>query len=407
MFGYGRPTKPHPKPINTSSSPYSCWERGKRVIQRKKNIWALSWSSLFNDIGSEMITPILPFFIIGAGGAGLAIGLVSGLREGLASIFKFLGGWASDAKGKRKIFVVMGYFLSVFFRFLLGIAGSWQQIVTLVSAERIGKSRDAPRDVIISKSTHHAGKSFGINQMMDTTGGIIGAILVLLLFVNLNIPINKLIMMAATISLLSLAPLLFVKDKKSRPYKRNIIQGIEKINSRTKYFIFVTAVFTLANFGLYMFILLLVKQYSGSLSVAILFYIMFNISYALFSIYFGKLSDRDGRKHVLLIGYALFVIVSTAFIFTTSLGVVALLFILYGIVYAITQPIQKAYIADNTKRHKGTAFGFYYLITGVVNVIGGLLAGIFWDISPQSMFGYISVVALISFVLLIFVKEDR
>src|SRR3989304_2575304 len=135
-----------------------------------KNIWLLSSSSLLNDIGSDMLTPILPFFVTAMGGGGVAVGALAGLREGLSSIFKLLGGWYSDKIGKRMPFVFLGYALSVIFRFLLSLATSWQLILGFVSLERLGKLRDAPRDAIISESTKKTGRGFGINQMMDTTG---------------------------------------------------------------------------------------------------------------------------------------------------------------------------------------------------------------------------------------------
>src|SRR3990167_3240654 len=109
-----------------------------------RNAWFLGSSSFLNDAGGDMISPILPFYITALGGGGIAIGLISGLREGLSSILKILGGWISDRTGKRKKFVFLGYLISVVFRFLILIASTWQQVVTLVSLERFGKARDAP-----------------------------------------------------------------------------------------------------------------------------------------------------------------------------------------------------------------------------------------------------------------------
>ena len=139
---------------------------------KESNVWLLGSSSFFNDFGSEMVALILPFFVTALGGAGLAIGALSGLREGLASIFKLLGGWYSDRLGKRMPFVFFGYFVSVMFRFLLVLSNSWYFILAIVSLERFGKLRDAPRDAIISDSTKRRGHGFGIQQMLDTSGAI-------------------------------------------------------------------------------------------------------------------------------------------------------------------------------------------------------------------------------------------
>ncbi|MEK6819897.1 MAG: MFS transporter, partial [Nanoarchaeota archaeon] len=101
-----------------------------------KNVWFLGFASFFNDVGGEMITPLLPFYITALGGGGVAIGLVSGLREGLASIFKIFGGWISDRTGKRKEFIFFGYLLSTIFKFFIALASSWQYVIAFVSLER-------------------------------------------------------------------------------------------------------------------------------------------------------------------------------------------------------------------------------------------------------------------------------
>ena len=129
---------------------------GKTIDKRaKRNSWFLGTSSFLNDVGGEMIVPILPFYIVALGGGGIALGLISGLREGLSSIFKILGGWFSDRIGERKMFVFLGYFFSFIAKFFIGLAASWQQLLAFVSLERFGKFRDAPRDAIISESKKH------------------------------------------------------------------------------------------------------------------------------------------------------------------------------------------------------------------------------------------------------------
>ncbi len=371
-----------------------------------KNIFLLGSSSFLNDIGSEMITPILPFLIISLGGAGLAVGLISGLREGLSSLVKLFGGWFSDKTGKRKSFVFFGYSISVVFRFLLAFATSWYYIVTLVSLERFGKIRDAPRDAIIADTTKKRGRGFGIHQMMDTSGGIFGALIVLLFFWKLQWSFTSIIITAAVISSFSIIPLFFVKNTDKKPQKVKLFKGIKELSPKLKYLIFVLAVFTLGNFGLYLFILLIVKNITGSFIIPLLFYLLFNIISASFTVFFGKLSDKIGRKKVLMSGFILFLAVSLAFVFNgTNLTGIAIIFAFYGLVYAITLSNQKAFVSDLADEHKGTAIGFYYFVVGIVNIFAGLLAGLLWDISPKIMFMYISIVALIATILLAFVKE--
>ena len=138
-----------------------------------KNIYLLGGSSFFNDAGSEMITSILPFYITALGGGGVAVGLISGLREGLSSLFKLLGGWASDRTGRRMPFVFLGYLISVISRFLLIFANAWQMIIAFVSFERLGKARDAPRDAIISVSMKQKGRGLEFIRRLIRAGRLL------------------------------------------------------------------------------------------------------------------------------------------------------------------------------------------------------------------------------------------
>lgn len=371
----------------------------------KKNIFLLGSSSFFNDVGSEAITPLIPFYVTALGGNGVAVGLISGLREGLASLFNILGGWLSDRVGKRKIFVFFGYFFSVIFKFLVSIANSWQSIITFTALERFGKTRDAPRDVIITHSTKKRGHGFAFQEMMDRGGAILGTLLVIFLFWKLQMEIKSIIFIAAIISALSLLPLFFVKDKKTAPIKKNLFRGIKELNPKLKYFVLAASVFTLGNFGLYLFLLLRAQQISGSIIIPLIIYAIFNFVYAAFSVPFGNLSDRIGRKKVLLVGYILFFFISLSFIFINNIIYLGIFFALYGLVYAITQSNQRAFVSDLSGKMKGTALGFYGSVIGIMNIAGGLIAGILWGISYNVMFIYISAAALVSIFLLIFVKR--
>ncbi len=373
-----------------------------------KNTYLLGSSSLINDIGSEMITPLLPFIIASFGGAGLAIGLISGLREGLASLVKLIGGWLSDVTGRRRRFIFIGYTISIIFRTLLAISVSWQQIITFVSLERFGKVRDAPRDAILIDTTKKRGRSFGIHQAMDTSGAIIGSLLVLLLFWKLEWEFSSIIFVAAAISVFSLFPLMFVKKTSRKKLQVDFLSCKDCLTPGLKYIILTLSVFTMANFGLYLFILVIAKNVTNTFTVPLLLFLLFNVISASLMIPFGKLSDRVGRKKVLMFGFLLFLTISVAFIFNAhSLQSIAILFALYGVVNALTLSNQKALVSDFAGNAKATAMGIYYFATGIVSIFSGLIAGILWDISPETMFTYISIVAVVSIILLGFVQEKE
>ncbi|MEK6898078.1 MAG: MFS transporter [Nanoarchaeota archaeon] len=376
-------------------------------LKAKRNAWFLGSSSFLNDVGGDMISSILPFYIGALGGGGVAIGLISGLREGLSSIFKIFGGWLSDRIGKRKIFVFLGYFFSFIFKFFIGLATTWQSLLWFVSLERFGKFRDAPRDAIIADSLNHRGKNFGIIQMLDTLGGVVGTLIVIFLFWKFGFEFKTIIFLAAVISFFSIVPIFFVKEPKIKAIKKNLLRGVEDLDGRLKYFVFVVSVFSFANFGLYMFLMLMAEEITGSVIYPLLFYILFNLVYAIFVTPFGELSDRFGRKRILLAGYFLFLIITIGFIFLSNFVHLFILFSLYGLVYAITNSSQRALVSDLAGEMKGTALGFFYTAMGLVSIPGGLVAGILWDINHKLMFEYLSVVAFVAVILLCFVKGGK
>ncbi len=383
--------------------------RRKRGFSRKdnsRNVWLLGSSSFLNDLGAEIIVPILPFYILMLGGGGVTIGLISGLRDGLSSIFKIFGGYISDKTGKRKPIIFLGYLISTIFKFLIVFANSWQYLLAFVSLERFGKFRDAPRDALISFDKKHKGRDFGIAQTLDVLGGIFGTIIVLVLFWKFQMGIGRIIFIAAVISSLSLIPIFFVKEHKVKKIKKSLLREIKDFKGKLKYFLFVSSVFSFANFGLYLFLILIVKEFTGSIAIALLFYVLFNAVYAVFLVPFGKLSDKMGSKKILIAGYFLFFSVTLGLFFFTNVQHLAIIFSIYGLVYAMIYSSQRKVISDFSDGMKGTAFGAFYTITGISSIIGGTIAGVLWNVSHQMMFAYLSGIAFLAMILLLFIKNN-
>jgi MFS family permease len=281
----------------------------KVIKSISKNVILLGIISFLNDLSSEMIMPILPMFITALGGVGLVVGLIGGLRDSISSILKVLAGFWSDKTGKRKVFVSSGYLISLVFKLFLAFSKTWQHILVFAGLERVGKGlRTAPRDAIIADSMpKERGKGFGIHRAMDTSGAILGSIVVFLLFWFLDFDFKTIIFIAAVIAFASLVPLYFVKERKREPQDISLKIGLKNLPQSLKLFILISTIFALANFSYMFFILRSQAFFTGKLSVGvpILLYVLFNIFYALFAIPFGGLSDRIGRREVIVFGYFL------------------------------------------------------------------------------------------------------
>jgi len=380
--------------------------KNKHLKGISANVLLLGIVSFLNDISSEMIMPILPMFIKALGGTGLIVGLIGGLRDSISSILKVFAGYWSDKSGKRKVFVSSGYLISAFFKLFLAFSKIWQHILVFAGLERIGKGlRTAARDAIIADSMpKERGKGFGIHRAMDTSGAIIGSIIVFLLFWFFKFSFKPIILIAAALAFLSLIPLYFVKARKREPQDINLKIGLKGLPRRLKLFIFVSGVFALANFSYMFFVLRAQEFFKGKLSIGvpILLYALFNVFYAAFAVPFGRLSDKIGREKVIVFGYLLFSLTSLGFAFLNSLAAFIILFALYGIVYAIVDGNQRAYVSDlSSEKLRGTALGTFHTMIGLVALPANLIAGFLWQINASVLFIFGAVIGIISVALFI------
>lgn len=384
------------------------------------NIILLGLTSLFADFSSELIVPLLPFFIKSLGGAGLAIGLISGIGDAVAAILKVISGRLADKTHKFKKIVFGGYAFSALAKFFFPLASTWPQILAARSVERIGKGlRDAPRDAIVSESVEQSrrGSGFGLQRAMDSLGAILGSVTVLVLFWKYDYDFRGIFFLAALIAILALIPILFVREPATltnfRP-KRTFDFSKLNFSIPLKKFIGVSTLFYLGNFS-FMFLILKAQTVFGhldfkdSVALTLLLYILFNIFDTVFSQPAGKLSDRIGRKKVITIGYALLAATFAGFFLAQSFLALLFIFPLYGLFKAFLDASQRSFVSDlSAVENRSTALGAFETSTGLALIPGGIIAGLLWNANPDFTFVYGLTVSILALILLqTLIKEPR
>jgi MFS family permease len=388
------------------------------------NIILLGITSLLNDFSSEMVFPLLPFFIQSLGGGGVAIGLVFGIGDAVASVLKVFSGRIADRTRQYKLLTFAGYAFSVCAKFGYAAFSGLGAIAAVYPIERIGKGfRDAPRDAIVSESLPEAdrGRGFGIQRAMDSTGAILGAVAVLVLFVHYALPFRTIFLISALTAITGLIPLIFVRVPKvlRAPEKKGF--SLKALTPELRRFIGIATLFAMGAFSYAFLILQTQASFSGlqryqSFELALIIYIAFNFCDALLSAPAGMLSDRIGRRRVVLMGYISFAIVSLGFLvlsrahLTTTLnfGVALVLFLLYGAYKALIDASQRALVSDlSPSEIRGTALGTFQMLTGLAAIPAGLVSGLLWDVAPHYTFAYGAALSLTASVLLVMSLRGR
>jgi MFS family permease len=339
--------------------------------------------SLLNDISSEIIQPILPLFVTSLGGGSLAVGLIGGISDGLPSILKLLAGCWSDRLGRRKPLIVGGYALSALGKLLLAAANTWAMVFLFKTLERCGKGvRSAPRDAMISESAMPGsrGRGFGLHRAMDSTGAVIGSILAYSLW-QMGLGYSSIFLLAGVLALLALLPFYSVRESYSAP-RCDFAMRLSDMPPDLGRFMVVACLFACGNFSYMFFILRAQGLFSGAEAAAsaILLYALFNSVYAIVALPAGILSDRIGRKRVLALGYSLFALTALGFAFVASQAGLIILFALYGLVYALVDGSERAFVSDlSPEGLRGSALGLYSGALGLAAIFSSLLAGAFWN----------------------------
>ncbi len=402
----------------------------------KKNVFILGLVSFFTDISSEMLYPIIPIFLTAVLHAPMSVvGLIEGIAESTASILKVVSGWLSDKSGKRKPFVIYGYGLSTVAKPLLAFAATWHFVLTARFLDRFGKGlRSSARDALIADSTDakFRGKAFGFHRALDTVGAVLGPLIALVLLYYLDRTTGdidasyRIIFLIAFIpAIISVLLLLFFVTEKAGEIKDGLKFRLSDFSRDFKIFLFISVVFATGNssnaflilrannifesFGGVPSIITTTFSSIAVVAVVILTYVVYNITYSLFSMPAGMLSDRIGRRNVMIGGFLIFSIVYLGFALANAGYLVWILFAIYGFYIAMTDGVSKAYAVDLVPADKrGTAIGLYYTATGLMALASSIIAGLLWDLAGASapfLFG--SATALIAAVMLLVMLPAR
>ena len=381
------------------------WRRGLT-----RNVVVLGSVSLLNDAASEMIYPLLPVFLTSVLGAGpAALGVIEGIAESTASFLKLYSGYLSDRVRRRKGWIVAGYAISNLVRPLIALAGSWVQVLGLRFSDRVGKGlRTSPRDAMIADSTppEHRGTAYGFHRAMDHSGAIVGPLLatgLLLIFPG----------SIATVFLLSFIPgplavLLLLTGLREREHLPR--QGGSGIDVRSAWaqmpadfrkYLAIILVFTLGN-STDAFLLLRAQALGVPITLLPAIWVALHVVKMAFSIPGGMLSDRLGRKRVIVAGWAVYALVYGGFVLADRHWHAWALFAAYGIYFGLTEGVEKALVADLAPAHlRGSAFGLYHLAVGFGALPASLLFGLVWErYGAASAFGMGAGLALLSSALL-------
>ncbi|MGE5072861.1 MAG: MFS transporter [Anaerolineae bacterium] len=358
-----------------------------------RNIWIVTATSFLTDISSEMIFNLIPLFLANVLGVGTAvIGLIDGIAETTASLTKVYAGALSDQLGKRKWLAVIGYGLSAFSKPFLYFANAWGWVLGVRFADRIGKGvLTAPRDALVADSINEKqrGMAFGIHRAGDTAGAFVGLGLAALIVWLTQSGAAKLTRHTFQVAVLAsivpaiLAVIVLALGAHDVPGTKKSSGGLQLtlagLDNRFKLFLFVVVLFTLGNSS-DSFIVLLGQNRGLDVLQVMLMVMTFNLVYASLASPFGTLSDRIGRRRLIIAGWIVYGLIYLALAFSRTGWHVWVLFALYGIYYAATDGVARALVADIvSQEQRGRAYGLYNAAVGIMALPASVIAGLLWQ----------------------------
>ena len=366
-----------------------------------RNVWVVSLTSFLTDVSTDMIINLVPLFLFNVLGVRTGIiGLIEGAAEATASLLKLFSGWLSDQMGSRKWVAVAGYGISALSKPFYYVASTWVLVAAVRWADRVGKGvRTAPRDALIADSvdTGKRGLAFGFQRTADSAGAMLGLAIAFVIVWQVQAGAATLSLTTfQTAVLISLAPAFLAvlalavgaKDvplphSKERPKIR--LRGLGRSFFT---FMIIVAVFDLGNFS-DAFLILRAQERGVSVLGIMGILILFNAIYAAISTPAGSLSDRVGRRRVMIGGWLIYAAVYLGFAVAGQTWQIWTLYAIYGVYYGLTFGTAKALVADLAPLElRGTAFGTYNATLGLIDLPASLIAGVLWQgIASWSGFG--------------------
>jgi len=378
-----------------------------------RNVKALGAVSFLTDAHSETILPLLPLFLANVLRVDMRfIGVIEGASGAARSVLQGLSGRISDFVGKRKALVAAGYSLSSVSKLVLSFAQTGGQVFAARFADRCGKGiRTSPRDALIAESTveNARGVAFGFHRMMDTAGALVGAAAAIVLMRLFHENFRTVFLCAALPGLLAvLTCFVFVREP-TKPERDSTAAAATKQRMSTDFrrFLLVNLLFCLGNFS-YQFFMLRSQSVGVSTTGVLTQYLVYNAAYSATAVPVGHLSDRFGRKRLLVSAYLSYAVVSLLFGAASRPWHMWVLFPLYGVHCGIFHPVSRAFVSDlATRGRMGTAMGFYHMSMGFAALIASPLAGLLWHkFGAAAAFSYGAALASVAGIMLLALRRE-
>ena len=378
-----------------------------------KSTVLLAFASLFADISSEMLYPILPIFLTQSlHASGSVIGVMEGIAQATQNIVQGFSGWLSDRLQKRKSLALCGYFLSALAKPLIGFANAWPTVLEMRFLDRLGAGfRSAPRDALIASSVaeENRGQAFGLEGIGDNLGAFLGPLLAVVLLISFRFDIRWIFYIAIVPGLLAVCMILLVRERPvAVAAKSKIDVSLRQFPKPYWKYLLVTAIFGIGNSS-NQFLVLQTKGVGASFVATILIYAGFNLVAAAISYPAGSFSDRWGRRRVLLLSFIVFFVAYIGFARANNVVLIGTLFVFYGLFQGIFRSVGKAFASDFVPEQlRASGVGWYSATVGLLGLVANLVAGLLWDrVSHAAVFYYGAVFALISCIGLLVLTPGR